>query len=84
MTASEYSPGIDAVRPPKTVAFSGLIKSLAESVRAWANSCADSYAAATMYEHLSGLSNAELHRRGLSRDTLARDVLESVDQTVRR
>ena len=29
----------------------------------WANSCADYYAAAAMYEQLSALSNAELHKR---------------------
>ena len=34
------------------------------------------YAAATMYEQLSKLSDAELRRRGLSRHSLARDVFE--------
>jgi hypothetical protein len=29
---------------------------------------------AALYQHLSRLSDAELHRRGLSRSTLARDV----------
>ena len=29
---------------------------------------------AALYEHLSRLSDAELHRRGLSRSMLARDV----------
>jgi hypothetical protein len=36
---------------------------------------ADYYAAAARYEELSRLSDAELRRRGLSRATLARDVL---------
>jgi hypothetical protein len=35
---------------------------------------ADHYAAAAMYQQLSRLSDAELHHRGLSRSTLARDV----------
>jgi hypothetical protein len=49
----------------------------------WANSCADYYAAAAMYEQLSALSSAELHKRSLSRDTLARDVFQSCDSNVR-
>jgi len=32
------------------------------------------YAAVAMYEQLSGLSDAQLTRRGLSRATLAHDV----------
>ena len=40
----------------------------------WLRTCADYYDAAMTYEDLSRLSNAELERRGLSRDTLARDV----------
>jgi hypothetical protein len=39
---------------------------------------ADYYAAATMYEELYRLSDAELHRRGLSRIDLARDILARV------
>jgi hypothetical protein len=49
----------------------------------WANSCADYYAAAAMYEQLSALSNAELHKWSLPRDTLARDVFQSCDSNVR-
>jgi len=41
------------------------------------NTAADYYAAASIYEQLSRLSDAELNRRGLSRDRLARDVVES-------
>jgi hypothetical protein len=80
MSASEYLSGIDALPPAKTAGwFCGLIKSLSEGARSWAKSCADSYAAATLYEHLGGLSDAELCRRELSRDRLARDVAEAVD-----
>jgi hypothetical protein len=43
----------------------------------WARSCAEHYAAAGLYEHLSKLSDAELRRRGLSRDTLARAVFDT-------
>ena len=48
------------------------------------DSCANYYAAAAIYEQLSRLSNAELHKRGLSRDTLARDVFHSCDRTDER
>jgi hypothetical protein len=40
----------------------------------WVTTCADYYAAASTYEQLSRLSDAELQRRRLSRDNLARDV----------
>ena len=50
----------------------------------WVADCikvmADHYAAAVKYEQLSRLSNAELQRRGLSRATLARDVLAPCDR----
>ena len=73
---------VDAVSQSETAAsLSSSIKSLARFVIAWANSCADYYAAASMYEQLSKLSNAELSRRGLSRDTLAREIFRSCDRT---
>lgn len=43
----------------------------------WARSCAEHYTAAGLYERLSKLSDAELRRRGLSRDTLARAVFDT-------
>jgi hypothetical protein len=45
----------------------------------WGKTCADYYAAAVLYERLSGLSDTELNRRGLSRATLARDVRLACD-----
>jgi hypothetical protein len=85
MAVSDLFTAADAVASTKTVAsHSSSIKSLAQRVKAWANTCADYYAAAAMYEHLSGLSNAELHKRGLSRDTLAWDVCQSCDRTAGR
>ena len=77
MTASAHSSGIDAIPPAKAAALSSLLESLAQGVKIWMNSCADYYAAATMYEYLSALSDAELNKRGLSRDTLALDVLNA-------
>jgi hypothetical protein len=52
-------------------------------VAAWIETCADHYAAAAMYQQLSRLSDAELHKRGLSRNTLGRDVVQSCDRTAR-
>ena len=43
-------------------------------LNAWIIACADAYVASAMYEDLSRLSDAELRRRGLSRENLARDV----------
>lgn len=40
----------------------------------YAKVCASYHAGARLYEELRGLSDAELRRRGLSRDTVARDI----------
>ena len=45
----------------------------------WLQSCASHYAAARMYERLSHLSDAELECRGLSRATLAQDLIRMRD-----
>ena len=60
--------------------FASWIKSIGGRIATWADTCADYYAAATMYEQLSALSDAELSRRGLSRATLARHVLAACDR----
>jgi hypothetical protein len=57
------------------------IKSRAGFLISWLNACADYYAAAAIYEQLSKLSDAELRRRGLSRDTLVRDAFQRCDRT---
>jgi hypothetical protein len=51
-----------------------LRRDLLARVAGWMKGCADYYAAAVAYEELSRLSDAELRRRGLSRDILARDL----------
>ena len=55
------------------------LKVLRAHLAAWVTTCADYYDAATLYDELSVLSDAELRRRGLSRATLASDVCESCD-----
>ena len=47
--------------------------------KVWIRSCADAYEAAALYQTLAGLSDAELRRRGLARDTLSREVAQLCD-----
>jgi hypothetical protein len=47
----------------------------------WLATAAGYYTAATVYERLSGLSDAELQLRGLSRATLASDIVRWCDRT---
>jgi hypothetical protein len=49
-------------------------------VATWVRTCADYYAAAALYEQLSRLSDAELHRRGLSCEHLGREVCAACDR----
>ena len=55
--------------------FKARIASMAKWIGDYIETMAEYYAAAAMYEQLSKLSDAELQRRGLSRHTLARDVV---------
>ena len=55
------------------------LKVIGVAIKEWARTCADYWSAAAVYDDLRRLSDAELHRRGLSRDTLARDVCSSFD-----
>jgi hypothetical protein len=47
---------------------------------AWLETCADYYRAASLYEALSHLPDAELRRRGLSRCKLGRDLARACDR----
>ena len=62
-------------------AVSDWLKTLGQRIGAWAVTCADYWSAAALYDELRGLSDAELRRRGLSRDSLARDVCQACDRT---
>jgi hypothetical protein len=64
---------LEASRLSLTARLGALKAYLAELME----SCMAYYEAAALYDQLSGLSNAELHRRGLSRETLARDVCDA-------
>ena len=61
-------------------AIFSLMQKTGAHIMEWAKVCARYYAAASAYEQLSALSNAELARRGLSRATLAGDVSAAYDR----
>jgi hypothetical protein len=75
----------DALAADKSPAqTSNWIRSICQRLTAWAETCADYYAAASMYEQLSRLSDPELARRGLSRASLAQDVCTASDRSAER
>ena len=53
----------------------GSVRSTTRSVVVWLKVCANCCATVALYEELNRLSDAELRRRGLSRDTIARHAL---------
>jgi hypothetical protein len=56
---------------------------MAVSIGVCIDTMADYYAAATIYEQLSRLSDAELRRRGLSRANLGREVVAARERSAR-
>ena len=79
MTFHEQTVAHETIVVETTRSLSSSAKSIAEGFVAWVQSCADYWAAANLYDSLHRLSDAELHRRGLSRETLAHDVFRSCD-----
>jgi hypothetical protein len=67
----------ETIVPETTTSLSSSIRSAAEGLAAWVQSCADYWAAAALYDSLRRLPDSELQKRGLSRDTLAREVFHS-------
>ena len=59
------------------------LSALAARLRALCETCAEYHNAAAIYEELSPLPDGELQRRGLSRETLGRDVCAACDRTSR-
>ena len=74
-TQASLSPPNSHPLPRSSLA--GRLGALKAHGAAWIETCADYYDAASIYDQLSRLSDAELRRRGLSRATLARQVCES-------
>jgi hypothetical protein len=72
---SQFPSAESALAAPRGgLRLAGRLSSMAKSITDYIDMMADFYAAATLYDELSKLSDAELHRRGLSRDSLAREV----------
>ena len=65
---------------PSGSALANCVSSLGTRIADWLATAADYYTAAAVYEQLSGLSDAELRRRGLSRSTLAWDISQACDR----
>jgi hypothetical protein len=68
-----------AMITPAAASLASSAKSLTGQFFTWVKTCADDWAAAALYDSLRSLSDAELYRRELSRDRLARDVFRSRD-----
>jgi len=58
----------------------GMAGTLLRSCAMGLEACRSYYAAAVLYEELRVLSDVELRRRGLARDSLARDICAHYDQ----
>jgi hypothetical protein len=80
---TELLPNDGVVEGGSARRLSDRLRSLVSWLVTWRDTCADYYAAAAMYEHLSALSDAELVRRGLSRTTLARDLCATIKERAR-
>ena len=79
MLFAQPSPAQTNASPVLATSATEWLASVGQRVSAWASACADYYSAAALYDELRGLSDAELRRRGLSRDTLARDACQACD-----
>lgn len=56
------------------------LASLWSGLATWVRACGNAYVASAIYEDLSRLSDAELKRRGLNRENLARDAFKSCER----
>ena len=76
---------VDALAPAgKASDLSGWLKTLRRRVATCASTCMDYYDAAMLYEQLRGLSDAELRKRGLERETLAQHACATCDRVANR
>ncbi len=73
MTMDQQLPRTSSVSPVEQPARASVWSALA----AWVRACGDAYVASAIYADLSRLSDAELQRRGLSREDLAREVFKT-------
>jgi hypothetical protein len=81
MTMYEHLlPAQTAPRQVPQAPLANRVASLGTRIAGWITTAANYYTAAAVYEQLSGLSDAELQRRGLSRSALARDICAACDR----
>jgi hypothetical protein len=81
---SQLSSAENALAAPRGgVRLTARISSIVKWIGDYIDTMADYYAAATTYEQLRRLSDAELRRRGLSRIDLARDILAARSRAAR-
>jgi hypothetical protein len=78
-TQGRHSPSNSELLERSPLALGARFDALKTYLAAWIETCVAYYEAAALYDQLSGLSDTELHRRGLSRDTLARDVCDACE-----
>jgi hypothetical protein len=71
----EHQPATDVLR---NTLRSSLV-AMAKSMGVWLDARADAWAPAALYDELRMLSDAELRRRGLSRDAVGRHAFKSFD-----
>jgi hypothetical protein len=79
----EPAASVDQRSGVSVLSLLGVVPLLGRHVAVWVRTCVDYHAAAAMYEQLSGLSDAELQRRGLSRANLGRDACAACDHAHR-
>jgi hypothetical protein len=80
MTAqAKHSPSNSELLETSRQSLGARFGAVKANLAAWIGTCVAYYEAAALYDQLSGLSNAELHRRGLSRETLARDICDACE-----
>lgn len=79
--STHIRPSAAQTAPRAAFPYAAAVSLVGKQIADWLAAAADYYAAAGAYEQLSGLSDAELHRRGLSRATLAWDIAQACDRT---
>jgi hypothetical protein len=72
---------VEETLSPSRPLLADRLRALKKHAAAWMATCTDYYRAAALYDELSKRPDAELHRRGLSRTTLARDLSQRSDRT---
>jgi hypothetical protein len=85
MTAQAESSSAEAVpQEARGLSRHDRLTALGAHLATWCETCTDYGEAAALYEQLSALSDAELHRRGFSRVMLGREVCAACDRSRKR